>query len=203
MAEALPRTLYHPALNGGKASDWLRPIPCQREGNKLPKGAYQSGDGYSTGVHLSEHLACIPSRWRESSHVSSQGKEAASVTHDIYNIICEFLPGNTVEGLRSRLCKFLNANLDYFCKLFEGKFGPKDINIFDYIGKQIRHTTIPNHNAIFAISTMIKESFFIIGVRHNWKSTNTSNIDIVLRCVGNKKFYPVMLHKDFSYKKAV
>ena len=79
------RTLYCPALNGGKASDWLRPIPCQREGDKLPKGAYQSGDGYSTGVHLSEHLACIPPSRREASHVSSQGKEAASVTHDIYN----------------------------------------------------------------------------------------------------------------------
>ena len=76
--------LYRPALNGGKASDWLRPTPCQREGNKLPKGVYQSGDGYSTGVHLPEHLACVPSSRRESSHVSSQGKEAASVTHDIY-----------------------------------------------------------------------------------------------------------------------
>ena len=49
--------LYHLALNDGKASDWLRPIPCQREGDKLPKGAYQSGGGYSTGVHLSEHPA--------------------------------------------------------------------------------------------------------------------------------------------------
>ena len=74
--------LYRPALNGGKASDWLRPIPCQREGDKLPKGVYQSGDGYSTGVHLSEHLTCVPSSRRESSHVSSQGKEATSVTHD-------------------------------------------------------------------------------------------------------------------------
>ena len=78
------RALYHPALNGGKTSDWLRPIPCQREGDKLPKGAYQSGKGYSTGVHLSEHLACDPSSRREASHVSSQGKEAVSVTHDIY-----------------------------------------------------------------------------------------------------------------------
>ena len=66
------RALYHPALNGGKASDWLRPIPCQWEGDKLPKGVYQSGDGYSTGVHLSEHLACVPSSQREASHVSSQ-----------------------------------------------------------------------------------------------------------------------------------
>ena len=76
--------LYHPTLNGGKASDWLRPIPCQREGDKLPKGAYQSGNGCSTGVHLPEHLACDPSSRRETSHVSSQGKEAIFVTHDIY-----------------------------------------------------------------------------------------------------------------------
>ena len=74
--------LFRPALNGGEASDWLRPTPCQWEGDKLPKGAYQQGDGYSTGVHLPEHLACVPSSRRESSHVSSQGKEAASVTHD-------------------------------------------------------------------------------------------------------------------------
>ena len=33
-----------------------------------------------------EHLAHVPSSWREPSHVSSQGKEAASVTHDIYTI---------------------------------------------------------------------------------------------------------------------
>ena len=74
--------LYHPALNGGKASDWLRSIPCQWVGNKLPKGAYQSGNGYSTRVHLPEHLACDPSSRREASHVSSQGKEAVFVTHD-------------------------------------------------------------------------------------------------------------------------
>ena len=74
--------LYCPALNGEKASDWLTPTPCQQEGDKLPKGAYQSGNGYLTGVHLSEHLACVPSSRRESSHVSSQGKEATSVTHD-------------------------------------------------------------------------------------------------------------------------
>ena len=67
------RTLYHPTLNGGEASDWLRPIPCQWEGDKLPKGAYQSGDGYSTGVHLPEHPACDPSSQRKASHVSSQG----------------------------------------------------------------------------------------------------------------------------------
>ena len=75
---------YHPALNGGKAADWLRPVPCQREGNKLPKGLYQSGNGYSTRVHLPGHLACDPLSWREASHVSSQGKEAVFVTHDKY-----------------------------------------------------------------------------------------------------------------------
>ena len=93
-------TLYHPALNGRKASDWLRPIPCQWEGNKLPpKGAYQSGDGYSTRVHLSEHLACVPLSRIEASHISSQGKEAVSVTHDIYthsfcNIIKQYIKWN-------------------------------------------------------------------------------------------------------------
>ena len=76
------RTLYHPALNGGKASDWSRPIPCQREGDKLPKGPYQSSNGYSTRAHLPGHLACDPSSQREASHVSSQGKEAVFVTHD-------------------------------------------------------------------------------------------------------------------------
>ena len=76
------RALYHPALNGGKASDWLRPVPCQQEGDKLPKGPYQSGNGYSTRVHLPGHLACDPSSWREASHVSSQGREAVSVAHD-------------------------------------------------------------------------------------------------------------------------
>ena len=74
--------LYCPTLNGGKASDWLRPVPCQWEGDKLPKGPYQSGNGYSTRVHLPGHLACDPSSRREASHVSSQGKEAIFVTHD-------------------------------------------------------------------------------------------------------------------------
>ena len=76
------RALFHPTLNGGEASDWLRPTPCQWEGDKLPKGAYQQGNGYSTGVPLPEHLARVPLSRRESSHVSSQGKEATSVTHD-------------------------------------------------------------------------------------------------------------------------
>ena len=73
------------APNDRGASDWLRPIPCQWEGNKLPKGVYQSGNGCSTRVHLPEHLACDPSSRREASHVSSQGEEAVFVTHDIYN----------------------------------------------------------------------------------------------------------------------
>ena len=76
------RALYRSALNGGKASDWLRPVPCRQEGDKLPKGQYQLGNGYSTRVHLPGHLACDPSSRREASHVSSQGKEAIFVTHD-------------------------------------------------------------------------------------------------------------------------
>ena len=79
------------ASNDGEASDWLRPTQRQREGDKLPKGAYQQGNGYSTRVPLSEHLARVPSSRRESSHVSSQGKEAASVTHDIYVHTCNFV----------------------------------------------------------------------------------------------------------------
>ena len=74
--------LYRSVLNGGKASDWLRPIPCWQEGNNLPKGQYQLGSRYSTRVHLPGHLACDPSSRRKASHVSSQGKEAIFVTHD-------------------------------------------------------------------------------------------------------------------------
>ena len=85
------RALYHLALNGGKASDWPRPVPCQWEGDKLSKGPYQSSNGYSTGVHLPGHLACDPSSWREASHGSSQGKDAVFVTHDIYNVIIKHL----------------------------------------------------------------------------------------------------------------
>ena len=103
-------TLYHPTLNGGKASDWLRPIPCQREGDKLPKGVYQSGDGYSTGVHLSEHLACVPLSWRESSHISSQGKEAISVTHDIYKV--KPVNGDNVRTLHRNLLLPLGVKLE-------------------------------------------------------------------------------------------
>ena len=83
--------LYCSALNGRKASDWLRPVPCQQEGNKLPKGPYQSGNGYSIRVHLPGHLACNPSSQREASHISSQGKEAVFVTHDTYMYIVQIL----------------------------------------------------------------------------------------------------------------
>ena len=79
--------LYGSALNGGEASDWLRPCPWQQEGDNLPEGAYRSGKGYSTGVSLPGVLRRDPSSWREASHVSSQGEEAVSVTHDIYNLI--------------------------------------------------------------------------------------------------------------------
>ena len=71
--------LYHPALNGRKASDWSRPILCQWEGGKLPKGTYQSSNGYS--------------------HVSSQGKEAVFVTHDIYIYISNDPPSNDERTL--------------------------------------------------------------------------------------------------------
>ena len=69
------RALYPPALNGRKASDWLRPVICQWGSDKLPKGPYQSSNGYSTRVHLPGHLACDLSSQREASHISSQGKE--------------------------------------------------------------------------------------------------------------------------------
>ena len=52
----------------------------------MSEGAYQSGNGYSTRVSLPGYLACYPSSQREASHVSSQGEEAISVTHDIYNV---------------------------------------------------------------------------------------------------------------------
>ena len=76
--------LYGYALNGGEASDWLRPRPWQQEGDNLPEGAYQSGKGYSTRVSLPGVLHHDPLSRREASHVSSQGEEAVSVTHDIY-----------------------------------------------------------------------------------------------------------------------
>ena len=41
---------YIPTLNGGEASDWLRPRPWQQEGDNLAVGGHQSGNGYSTGI---------------------------------------------------------------------------------------------------------------------------------------------------------
>ena len=78
-----------------------------------------------------------------------------------------------MADLRSRLCKYLTVNIDYFGSLFQEEFVPKEINMYDYIGKQVRSTMVPDHNAVFALSKMLKESFFIIGVRHNWKSANS------------------------------
>ena len=119
--------------------------------------------------------------------------------YDIYDMICEILPENSVAYLRSRLCKYLTVNIDYFGSLFQEEFAPKEINMYDYIGKQVRSTTVHDHNAVFALSKMLKESFFIIGVRHNWKSANSPNIDIVLGYIGNKKFYPVTVHSGFHF----
>ena len=99
------RTLYQPALNGRIASDWLRPVPYQREGDKLPKGPYQSSNGYSARVHLPGHLACNPSSRREASHISSQGKEAVFVTHDTYMGNVFHINGSTISitPLQSRI----------------------------------------------------------------------------------------------------
>ena len=71
------------APNDGDASDWLRPPPWQREGDKLPKGVYQPGGGYSTRVAGPSTQPAIPrALQRETSHISPQGKEAVLVTHD-------------------------------------------------------------------------------------------------------------------------
>ena len=123
--------------------------------------------------------------------------------YNIFKIIAEVLPDNNVVELRSSLCKYLSSNMDYFGNLFAEEFEGKDLNIFDYIGKLIRNTTVPDHNAIFGLSKMLKQSFFIVGVRHAWKSAHTPNIDIVMGYVGNKKFYPVTLHKAFMYKSPI
>ena len=58
--------------------------------------------------------------------------------------------------------------MKYFGDLFQD-FAPKNLNMYDYIRKQIRQTTLPDHNAVFALSKMLKEAVFIIGARHNWK----------------------------------
>ena len=109
------------------------------------------------------------------------------------------MPENNVADLRSRLCKYLTVNIDYFGSLFQEEFGPKEINMYDYIGKLVRSTMVPDHNTVFALSKILKESFFIIGVRHNWKSANSPNIDFVLAYVGNNKFYPVTVHSGFHF----
>ena len=79
---------------------------------------------------------------------------------DIYDMVCEILPGNTVANLRSNLCGFLH-NIEYFSALFCEEFAPKEYNIY-YIGKQIWASTVPNHNAIFALCKMLKQSMFIV-----------------------------------------
>ena len=76
--------LYHSALNGGMASDWTKPFPYQREGSELPKGPYQSNNGYSNRVHLLSILPAFPRVGGKLDHVSSQGKEALFAMHDIY-----------------------------------------------------------------------------------------------------------------------
>ena len=119
---------------------------------------------------------------------------------DILQMICEILPGNTPANLRKSLCGFLHDNIEYFSTLFKDDFAPKESNIYDYIGKLIRTSTVPDHNAIFALSKMLKQSIFIVRVRHVWKSEDTPNIDIVLGHVGNRHFYPVTLHPGYSYR---
>ena len=56
--------------------------PWQQEGDNLSEGAYQPGNGYSTGVSLPGYLTCYPPSRRDASHVSSQGEKAISVMHD-------------------------------------------------------------------------------------------------------------------------
>ena len=36
--------------------------------------------------------------------------------------------------------------------------------MYDYIGKQVQASTVPDHNAIFALCKMLKQSMFIVGV---------------------------------------
>ena len=67
-------TLYRPALNGRKASDWSRPFPYQREDGELPKGPHQSSNGYSNGVRLPEYPTCVPSSQREARSRKLTGK---------------------------------------------------------------------------------------------------------------------------------
>ena len=72
-------TLYHSALNGRKASDWLRPLPYQWEGSELPKG--QAMDTLTEYICLSISPA-FPWVRGKPDHISSQGKEAIFAMHD-------------------------------------------------------------------------------------------------------------------------
>ena len=74
--------LYRPTLNGGQASDWLSlSLANGRATNYQRVRTNQVVDTRPEYTCLSIPPA-IPSSRRGSSHVSSQGKEAASVTHD-------------------------------------------------------------------------------------------------------------------------
>ena len=58
-------------------------VANQREGNKLPKGLYQSSNGYSRWSTLAEYLVMAPLELRgKQAHISSQEKEAAFAMHD-------------------------------------------------------------------------------------------------------------------------
>ena len=100
------------ALNGGKASDWSRPFPYQWEGSKLPEGQYQSAmDTLMEYTWLSISPA-FPRVRGKPYHVSSQGKEAVFVTHDI-----DILPIHescaSVHGFSVTNCNYCTNNLTY------------------------------------------------------------------------------------------
>ena len=61
-------------------------FPYQWEGGELPKGQYQSSNGYSNRVHLLSISPAFPQVRGKPDHVSSQGKEAIFATHDTYNV---------------------------------------------------------------------------------------------------------------------
>ena len=61
---------------------------------------------------------------------------------DIYDMICEILPDNTAANLKSNLCSFLHDNKQYFSTLFQEEFAPNESNMYDYIGKQVRASTV-------------------------------------------------------------
>ena len=72
------------ALNGRKASDRLRPFSYQREDNKLPECKYQSAMDTLMEYTLLSISPMFPPVGGKPDHISSQGKEAIFVTHDIY-----------------------------------------------------------------------------------------------------------------------